>query len=397
MFNSVCEKTLVSDRKDLALRLVKFGKCDFLSAYDLFESKCQGKKIFSLTLNICMAFLMLMCIQIKAADIEVVMAGVGGNTSGEMVARLQSSVLSQNPDLVIVLAGTNDVLNLDKLTPIDSFEINMNYIVDQIQANNSEVLLMTIPPCNEALWLSDKTAEQKAYYAPDGPNGRIDQFNAIIKKISVAKNTWFLDMNGVFGTNYSLLSPRVGDAVHPTNEGYSLMADTIYKFIMAERLPMGKIVCLGNSITTHYPYFLEDRLLADVPCGGFDAFLTIDAKTYCEHKGGQKEACAEGGTNVGSIKNNDWLRFDGVDFGNGPAGFEARVASDYAGGTIELRLGSSNGKLIGTATVGNTGGWQNWVTVTGDVSGVEGTHDLFLVFKGGPNFLLNINWFKFKY
>jgi len=336
MFNSVCEKTLVSDRKDLALRLVKFGKCDFLSAYDLFESKCQGKKFFSLTLNICMAFLMLMCIQIKAADIEVVMAGVGGNTSGEMVARLQSSVLSQNPDLVIVLAGTNDVLNLDKLTPIDSFEINMNYIVDQIQANNSEVLLMTIPPCNEALWLSDKTAEQKAYYAPDGPNGRIDQFNAIIKKISVAKNTWFLDMNGVFGTNYSLLSPRVGDAVHPTNEGYSLMADTIYKFIMAERLPMGKIVCLGNSITTH-------------------------------------------------------------DFGNGPAGFEARVASDYAGGTIELRLGSSNGKLIGTATVGNTGGWQNWVTVTGDVSGVEGTHDLFLVFKGGPNFLLNINWFKFKY
>ncbi len=353
-------------------------------------------RILNCVKRISFAFILLISIQIKTADFEVIMAGVGGNTSGQMVARLQSSVLDQNPDLVIVLAGTNDVLHLDKLTPIDSFEANLNYIVDQIKAIKSEIVLMTIPPCNEKLWLSDKTDAQKAYYAPEGPNGRIDQFNAVIKKISMAKNTRFIDINGVFGTNYSLLSSRVGDAVHPTNEGYNMMADTIYKVIIAEGLPTGKIVCLGNSITTHYPYFLEDRFFADLPCGGFDAFSIIQAEAYCKRKGGDKEACAEGGTNVGSIKQGDWLRYDSVSFSEGASMFEARVASNYSGGSIELRLGSITGKLIGTVKVSNTGGWQNWTTVKCKVNDVKGINDLYLVFTGDSRFLFNINWFTFK-
>lgn len=347
--------------------------------------------------QLCLAFIMLICLQIEAAETEVVMAGVGGNTSGQMIERLQSSVLDQNPDLVLVLAGTNDVLHLGKLTSIDSFEININYIVDQIQAINSEIVLMTIPPCNEELWLSDKTAEQKAYYAPEGPNGRIDQFNAILKKISLAKNTGFIDLNAAFGTNYSLISSRKGDAVHPTDEGYNLMADVIYKAIISEDLPTGKIVCLGNSITTHYPYFLGDRFSADVPCGGFDAFSTIEAEAYCKQRGGQKEACAEGGTNIGTIKNGNWLKYDSVNFGNGASSLEARVASNYAGGNIELRLGSTTGKLIGTAIVSKTGGWQNWVDVTCDVSGADGINDLYLVFTGGSGPLFNLNWINFKH
>jgi len=347
--------------------------------------------------NVCLAFIMLISLQIKAADTQVVMAGVGGNTSGQMIERLQASVLDQNPDLVLVLAGTNDVLHLNKLTPIDSFEKNINYIVDQIQAINSQVVLMTIPPCNEELWLSDKTAGQKAYYAPEGPNGRIDQFNAILKKISLAKNTRFIDLNAAFGTNYSLISPRRGDAVHPTDEGYNMMADTIYNFILTEGLPTGKIVCLGNSITTHYPYFLGDRFSADLPCGGFDAFSTIQAEAYCDHKGGQKEACAEGDTNVGSIRNGDWLKYDSVNFGNGASSVVARVASNYSGGKIELRLGSTTGKLIGTATVSKTGGWQEWVDLTCDINGVDGINDLYLVFTGGSGPLFNLNWINFKH
>jgi len=51
--------------------------------------------------------------------------------------------------------------------------------------------------------------------------------------------------------------------------------------------------------------------------------------------------------------------------------------------------------LIGTCTVPGTGGWQNWVDVKCDVSGVSGIHDLYLKFTGGSGYLLNINWWKF--
>jgi hypothetical protein len=71
------------------------------------------------------------------------------------------------------------------------------------------------------------------------------------------------------------------------------------------------------------------------------------------------------------------------------------VASAGSGGTIELRLDSNTGKLIGTCTVPITGGWQTWVTKTCSVSGVTGTHDLYMLFKGASGSLFNINWWTF--
>jgi len=52
--------------------------------------------------------------------------------------------------------------------------------------------------------------------------------------------------------------------------------------------------------------------------------------------------------------------------------------------------------LVGTCKVEGTGGWQTWATVTCDISGASGVHDLYLVFKGGESYLFNINWWKFK-
>ena len=82
--------------------------------------------------------------------------------------------------------------------------------------------------------------------------------------------------------------------------------------------------------------------------------------------------------------------------GSGASSFEARVASDTDGGGIELRLDSINGPLIGTCPVDGTGGWQTWTTVACDVSGAEGSHDLYLKFTGGSGYLFNINWWKFN-
>ena len=42
-----------------------------------------------------------------------------------------------------------------------------------------------------------------------------------------------------------------------------------------------------------------------------------------------------------------------------------------------------------------TKGWQNWKTVTCNVDGLQGSQDIFLVFKGGGGSLLNLNWVKF--
>ncbi|BAV06693.1 Por secretion system C-terminal sorting domain-containing protein [Filimonas lacunae] len=125
------------------------------------------------------------------------------------------------------------------------------------------------------------------------------------------------------------------------------------------------------------------------------AFLTIQAESYNSMSGVQTETCSEGGLDVSYIDNSDWIRFASVDFGTGATGVSARVASNTAGGTIKFRIDAAGGTQIGALNVANTGGWQNWVTLTGSVSGVTGVHDLYLSFSGGTGYLFNLNHFVF--
>jgi len=132
--------------------------------------------------------------------------------------------------------------------------------------------------------------------------------------------------------------------------------------------------------------------LVFVVSDNFDAFSTIEAEDYCDMSGIDTEDCDEGGENVGWIDNDDWIMFTDVEFGNGAESFDARVASKNGTGTIELRLGSTSGTLIGSVDVSGTSGWQDWTTISCNISGASGTQDLYLVFSTGG---LNINWFEF--
>lgn len=52
--------------------------------------------------------------------------------------------------------------------------------------------------------------------------------------------------------------------------------------------------------------------------------------------------------------------------------------------------------MIGTISQGTTGGWQNWVTASTNLTSVTGVHDIYLVFTGGNTALFNFNWIEFS-
>ena len=62
--------------------------------------------------------------------------------------------------------------------------------------------------------------------------------------------------------------------------------------------------------------------------------------------------------------------------------FTIQAACGGVGGEIELHLDSADGKLIGTMPVSYTGGEDIWQTKYAAVTGAEGVHDLYFVFKG---------------
>lgn len=127
------------------------------------------------------------------------------------------------------------------------------------------------------------------------------------------------------------------------------------------------------------------------------AYIRNEAEDFDIQSNTQTESCEEGGQNVGYIQDGSCLVFNDVDFGSGGAAFfDARVASDTSGGTIELYLDNLTDTPIGTCEVSNTGGWQAWVTQSCPVSGATGTHDLYLKFIGTEFYLFNVNWWQFR-
>lgn len=131
--------------------------------------------------------------------------------------------------------------------------------------------------------------------------------------------------------------------------------------------------------------------------GTLDPFVSQEAETMAWSQGIETEACEEGGLNVCSINNGDYIKVKGVAFGDGATSFTARVASETSGGSIELRLDSETGTLIGTCDVTGTGGSQTWTDVNCSISDATDTHDLFFVFTGeGTEDLFNFNSWQFE-
>ena len=135
------------------------------------------------------------------------------------------------------------------------------------------------------------------------------------------------------------------------------------------------------------------------PVGKFDPYRKVEAETMAFSKGIKTEQNNEVGVYVTDIHNGDYIKLQNVHFCNKvPRTFTARVASGLRGGNIEIHLDSIGGKLLGTVNVPGTGGWEEWQTITTDLTAIAtGHHDLYFVFTGrkGPK-LFNFDWWVMR-
>jgi beta-glucosidase len=77
-----------------------------------------------------------------------------------------------------------------------------------------------------------------------------------------------------------------------------------------------------------------------------------------------------------------WVKFAGVDLRGSARNVTARVARAAAGsGSVEVRLDSPSGRLVGTVAVPSTGDRYAYTTATARLTGASGRHDVYLVFN----------------
>ncbi len=128
-----------------------------------------------------------------------------------------------------------------------------------------------------------------------------------------------------------------------------------------------------------------------------------DTKEQSVASGGKRlphEANGSGG-NLGYIYNNDWVAFDGVDFGNGCSRLTVCHAAKNNNATIaRFYLHKLDSTPVAEATCPTTGNWSTYKETSVDVDPVicKGIHKVYVKFEGGTNgdrYCANMDWFRF--
>jgi len=196
----------------------------------------------------------------RAADIrfQVLNRGMRGYTAGK-VAQAWCKTLQEapTPDVVVLLVGTNDMINSAHLTPLDTFRERYESLVDELLGSSQHVVLVTLPPCVEELLFRRHRHE---LFAGMSPNERIRQANAIIREVATRKRACLVDLDAVFapgkyeeGNPHGLLVTVAAsgrpDGVHPNAVGACRIGEAVAERIKSLGLAGGIITCLGDSIT----------------------------------------------------------------------------------------------------------------------------------------------------
>jgi hypothetical protein len=118
----------------------------------------------------------------------------------------------------------------------------------------------------------------------------------------------------------------------------------------------------------------------------------IEAENYITMKGVQTEPTSDagGGLNVGYIDNTDWMDYQVTAGSAGNFTIKLRLAAVSSGGRVEVR--KSDGAVLATIIVPQTGGWQNWQTVSATIPLVLGIQTIRLISTAATNW--NINWLE---
>lgn len=138
-------------------------------------------------------------------------AGVGGDTTAMMLARVQADVVALNPSICVFLGGTNDVLNS---VPFATTQANIIATADVINAAGIEFVIGTLVPRNAHTGTSGVAA--------------VRTLNAWIKLWAASRGYRVIDFNK------ALANPRSGeyaagtfyDPVHANAAGNIIMAQT---------------------------------------------------------------------------------------------------------------------------------------------------------------------------
>lgn len=131
---------------------------------------------------------------------------VPGETSGGGASRIAGQLSSVNPDVTVILYGSNDAIQQKQA----QFEANLVAMIRDCQAQGSRVAVCTIPPM----------AGQRVLFF----QSTVDDLNAIIRSVAPAQGAKVIRIDREFTVGDRGTFP---DGLHPNQDGQNIIAMTV--------------------------------------------------------------------------------------------------------------------------------------------------------------------------
>jgi lysophospholipase L1-like esterase len=150
--------------------------------------------------------------------------GISGQTTPQMLIRFRPDVIALKPEVVVILAGTNDIAGNTGPMTLEAIEDNLASMAELARANNIRVVLASVMPVCD--YIRSQTAQR--------PPEKIIALNTWIKDYAAKNNHVYLDYYSAMLDDKQMLRQEItDDGLHPNAAGYDIMTPLAEKAIAA--------------------------------------------------------------------------------------------------------------------------------------------------------------------
>lgn len=157
--------------------------------------------------------------------------GISGQTTPQMLVRFRPDVIDLEPQVVVILAGTNDIAGNTGPMTLEEIEGNLTTMTELARAHGMRVVLSSVMPVRDGLKNKDFIP---LVQTKKRPPETISALNEWIKKYAAARHLVYLDYFSAMVDDQGFLKAEITyDGLHPNAEGYVVMAPLAEKAIQA--------------------------------------------------------------------------------------------------------------------------------------------------------------------
>lgn len=147
--------------------------------------------------------------------------GISGQTTPQMLIRFRPDVINLQPDVVVILAGVNDIAGNTGPTTNEKILGNIISMIELAKANKIKAILCSVLPATNFNWRPNEKAAET-----------IIKLNQLIQSYAKQHQIPYIDYHTTMAdAKNGLPKEYADDGVHPNLKGYQVMEPLLEKAI----------------------------------------------------------------------------------------------------------------------------------------------------------------------